>query len=82
MEHMIVLAPTPRGRGIGRTLLAAIEDHARTAGAPVMVAAISGENMAAIGFHRALGHVETGCMPELGRKFGRWLDLVLMQKRL
>ena len=82
MKHTIILAPAAQGLGIGRALIAAIEDHARKGGAHVMVAAISGENAAGVGFHRAVGYVETGRMPQLGRKFGRWLDLVLMQKTL
>lgn len=82
MEHSIILGPAARGRGLGRTLMAAIEDHARARGAHTMVAGVSGENTAGIAFHAAIGYVHCGTMPQSGRKFGRWLDLVLMQKIL
>lgn len=81
-EHTIILAPKARGRGIGRALLAAVEADARAKGFHVMVAAVCDENAEGISFHAACGYVETGRMPEVGRKFGRWLGLVLMQKLL
>lgn len=81
-EHSVYLAPGAGGRGAGRALLAAVEKAAQEAGIRVMVAGISGANPAAVGFHRRLGYRETGRMPGVGVKFGRHLDLVLMQKNL
>ena len=46
MEHTIILSPDAQGRGLGRALMAAIEDHARRAGAHSMIAAVSAENRA------------------------------------
>ncbi|KRW94484.1 GNAT family N-acetyltransferase [Paracoccus sp. MKU1] len=82
MEHTVILSPAARGRGLGRALMTAIEDHARARGAHSMIAAVSGENAAGIAFHRAIGYVAVGRLPQAGRKFGRWLDLVLLQKIL
>ncbi len=45
-------------------------------------AGISSENPAAIPFHSSLGFVEIARLPQVGYKFGRWMDLVLMQKML
>jgi L-amino acid N-acyltransferase len=81
-EHTIILAPETHGQGHAAALLAALEDQARNHDIHVLVAGISGENPRAIRFHAAQGYTETARMPEVGRKFGQWLDLVLMQKQL
>lgn len=82
MEHTIILAPAARGLGLGRALMAAIESHARAGGAHVMIGGVSAENAAGRAFHAAIGYREMAVLPQLGRKFDRWLDLVLMQKML
>lgn len=81
-EHTVILAESARGRGLGRALMARLTEVAAAQGKHVMVAAISGANTGAIAFHAALGFAEVGRMPEVGRKNGVWLDLVLMQRRL
>jgi L-amino acid N-acyltransferase YncA len=68
--------------GIGRSLMEALIDRARTSGKHVMVAAIDGANEESIWFHERLGFVEVARMPEVGTKFGAWHDLVLLQLRL
>jgi L-amino acid N-acyltransferase len=68
--------------GIGRALMGALIDKARESGKHSMMAAIDSANEASIRFHERLGFVEVGRMPELGTKFGRWLDLVVLQLRL
>jgi len=60
----------------------AIEDHARSTGAHQMIAGVSGENAQGRGFHASLGYREIATVPEAGYKFGRFIDLVLMQKFL
>lgn len=82
MEHTVILAPDAGRKGIGRALVTAIEDHARNGGVHSMFAGVSGENQAGLGFHAALGYVTVAVLPEVGFKFGRWMDLHLMQKLL
>ncbi|MGB3148494.1 MAG: N-acetyltransferase family protein [Paracoccaceae bacterium] len=82
MEHSIVLADGARGKGAGRALMQRLEGHAAAAGAHTLFAGVSGENSAGIAFHQAIGFQTVATIPEAGRKFGRWLDLVLMMKFL
>jgi phosphinothricin acetyltransferase len=82
MEHTVHLAPSAQGRGFGRALMLALEDHARTADVHVMMAGVSSENPGGRAFHEALGYRLSGTVPQVGRKFGRWMDLWLLHKIL
>lgn len=82
MEHTINLHDAARGQGAGRALLLALEDHARRAGKHVMVGAITAANAASVAFHAAMGYEAVGTLPQIGWKFGKFHDLVLMQKIL
>jgi phosphinothricin acetyltransferase len=82
MEHSILLAPEARSKGLGRALMLALCDHARAAGAHQMIAGVSAENPDGVAFHARMGFSEIARVREAGRKFGRFIDLVLMQKFL
>lgn len=82
MEHTVYLAQQARAQGAGRALMQRLEAFARDNGVHALIAGIGGENSGGIAFHTAIGFDEVGRLPEVGRKFDRWMDLVLMQKNL
>jgi len=83
LEDSIYLADTARGQGVGTLLLAELVSRCEAAGARQMLAVIGDSaNAGSIGVHRALGFEHTGLLRSAGWKFGRWLDVVLMQKPL
>jgi phosphinothricin acetyltransferase len=82
-EDSIYLHPQACGRGLGRLLLAALADAAHQAGLRKLIAVIGDSaNTASIGVHRAIGFEPAGVIRACGWKFGRWLDIVLMEKTL
>ncbi|WP_419896047.1 GNAT family N-acetyltransferase [Roseomonas sp. USHLN139] len=81
-EHSVHLRPEARGQGLGRRLLEALLAEARAQGRHAMMASIDSGNAASLALHARLGFREVGRLPQVGCKFGRWLDLVLMQKLL
>ena len=83
LEDSIYLAGAARGQGIGKLLLAELMARCEAAGARQMLAVIGDSaNTGSVGVHRALGFEPTGLLRAAGWKFDRWLDVVLMQKRL
>ena len=83
LEDSIYLDEGARGHGVGRLLLAELLAQCETAGARQMLAVIGdAANAGSIGVHRACGFEDAGRFKAAGWKFGRWLDVVLMQKSL
>ena len=83
VEDSIYLHPEAQGSGIGRLLLAELLAHCQAAGARQMLAVIGDSaNQASIAVHRSLGFEPCGLLQSVGWKFGRWLDVVLMQRAL
>ncbi|QPF91463.1 GNAT family N-acetyltransferase [Bradyrhizobium commune] len=82
VENSVYVDERYRRAGIGRSLVAALIERATALNKHVMVAGIEASNTGSIGLHASLGFTEVARMPEVGCKFGRWLDLVLMQKQI
>lgn len=81
-EPSVYLRPAARGRGIGRELYRALEAILKYQGFQLLYALVTGENTASLSFHHALGYETVAVFPACGFKFGRWLDLDWLQKRL
>ena len=83
VEDSIYVRTDCAGMGIGRTLLGVLIDSCESAGARQMIAVIGdGANAASIRLHAAAGFTHAGTLATVGWKFGRWLDVVLMQRAL
>ena len=82
VENSVYLLDAFQRRGIGRMLLDELVRLAAAHGFHTVIARISGANEASIALHEACGFTTVGLEREVGRKFGRWLDVVEMQRML
>lgn len=83
VEDSIYVDATAQRRGVGRQLLARLIAACEEQGFRQMMAVIGdSQHVASIALHRALGFAQVGLLPNIGFKFGRWLDAVLMQRPL
>lgn len=82
VEHSVHIRADARGRGLGTALVSALFEPARALGKHVMIAGVDAANEGSIRMHERLGFERGAVLREVGRKFGRWLDLAFMQKFL
>jgi len=81
-EDSVYVAASVRGQGVGSALLGAIVDTAKSHGFHAVIARIVGDHHASISLHRRHGFELIGIEREVGRKFGKWLDVALMQRMI
>ncbi|NQW91023.1 N-acetyltransferase family protein [Curtobacterium sp. VKM Ac-2861] len=79
VEHSVYVVESFRGRGIASTLMRSLVERATAEGRHVMMAGICSTNTGSIALHEKLGFSTVAVVPEVGRKFDRWLDLTLMR---
>jgi len=82
VENSVYVHRHHQQRGVGKLLLAALLDSARDSGFHTVIARIDSQSTGSLALHKSLGFVEVGVEREIGRKFGRWLDSVIMQRML
>ncbi|MBI2768092.1 MAG: N-acetyltransferase [Burkholderiales bacterium] len=82
-EDSIYMADGARGRGAGKALLTALMEQAEAAGVRKLIAVIGDSaNLGSVGVHTAVGFTPVGVLKSCGWKFGKWLDVVLMERAL
>ena len=81
-EDSIYVAASHRGAGIGKSLLSELVVLGEALGFHSIIARIVGDHSASIALHRSCGFELVGIEREVGRKFGKWLDVALMQRLL
>ena len=82
VEHSLYIDEAAQRRGHGQAMLSALVAHASQAGLHAMVGGIAAENAASIALHARSGFTVAAWLPEVGAKFGRWLDLVFVHRLL
>ena len=82
VEHSVYVHADHRGRGLGRVVMEALVEAAKARGVHAMIGGIDASNAASIALHRRLGFRHAGTLPQVGFKFGRWLDLAFFQRLL
>ncbi|MDA8196477.1 MAG: GNAT family N-acetyltransferase [Actinomycetota bacterium] len=82
VENSIYIAPDHQGKGLGKFLLSAILDEAAKHGFHACIARVASDHTASIALHKSLGYFEVGIEREIGRKFGKWIDMLLLEKLL
>ncbi|MFN8528831.1 MAG: N-acetyltransferase family protein [Anaerolineae bacterium] len=82
VEHSVYVAAGSRGQGVGRAIVQALIGEARSLGKHVLIGGVEKSNEASLRLHRGLGFEEVAHFKQVGYKFGRWLDLVFLQKVL
>jgi L-amino acid N-acyltransferase len=82
VEHTVHVRHDRRGQGVGSALMAPLIDRAAGLGKHVIIGGVDADNAASLHFHERLGFERVAHFREVGFKFGRWLDLVFMQRFL
>jgi len=81
-EESVYVAARARGRGVGRALLEAVIESARSGGLWTLQAGVFPDNVASLELHRRLGFREVGVRERIGQLAGTWRDVVLLELRL
>jgi phosphinothricin acetyltransferase len=79
-EVSVYVHPEHRNKGIGKHLMQTLMAEAKQSGLHTLIARITQNNDNSIHIHRSFGFDHVGVLREVGKKFGKYLDVHMMQK--
>lgn len=82
VEDLVYVDPVYHKRGVGRQLLTSLLEEARAAGGRTVVASVAADNSSGLRLHESLGFQQVGTLKDCAYKFGRWMDITLVQRSL
>jgi L-amino acid N-acyltransferase YncA len=81
VEHSVYVHPAARGQGVGRQLLDTLITSTEAAGIWTIQSGIFPENTASVALHHAVGFRDVGIRERIGQHYGRWRDVLLLERR-
>ncbi|MDQ6773052.1 MAG: N-acetyltransferase family protein [Candidatus Dormibacteraeota bacterium] len=82
VEDLVYVDPLYHGQGVGRQLLSRLIEEARGGGCRTIVASVAADNRSGLRLHESLGFEAVGTVRQAAYKFGRWMDITLVQRSL
>ena len=82
VEDLVYVDPVYQRRGVGRQLLTRLIEEAGSTGCRTMVASVAADNRSGLRLHESLGFEPVGTIKNAAYKFGRWMDITLVQRAL
>jgi L-amino acid N-acyltransferase len=82
VEDLVYVDPVYQRRGVGRQLLTRLIEEAGSTGCRTMVASVAADNRSGLRLHESLGFEPVGTIKNAAYKFGRWMDITLVQRSL
>jgi L-amino acid N-acyltransferase YncA len=82
VEDLVYVDPVYQKKGVGRELLSRAIEEARSTGCRTIVASVAADNTPGLKLHQGLGFETVGTLKNAAHKFGRWMDITLVQRQI
>jgi phosphinothricin acetyltransferase len=82
VEDLVYVDPIYQKQGVGRQLLSSLIEEAKASGCRTIVASVAADNAGGLRLHQSLGFEVAGTLKDAAYKFGRWMDITLVQRTI